>query len=255
MARVLYLDLNGAGIWDEVLGKALSCWRSADTQLDMDHLAELPPEYHVANLPPQWQFLNELMRRIGRAEKEGYHAVVIGCSSDPGYREAKRLFKIPVVAPLTANLHLATLMRHNVAVLSPAPPATRKSWGWYRGLARTAGLEAQVVAWREIPTRRLPDDVSNRMCLEDPAGLARAVREMMREPILNGQALEVAKKVVWEDGAEAVYFACTLWSGLLDPIAAALDVPILDAARGALKVAEMVGSVYEKLVRREAAPA
>jgi Asp/Glu/hydantoin racemase len=244
MTRVLYLNLNGAGLWDDILREVLEPWRSPGTDLVVDHLAEIPPAYHCVHLAPGWPFLNELMRRVGRAEAEGFHAVVIGCSADPGYREARRFFKIPVVAPLTANLHLASLLKGSVAVLSPALPGSRKVWSWYKGLARTAGLESQVVAWLGVPTRRTPAEVERRLIVEDPKRLAAMELELMREPIVSGKALEIAKKAVWEDGAEAVYFACTLWSGMLGSIAAALDVPVLDAAGGALKVAEALGGIY-----------
>src|SRR5438093_1605237 len=119
----------------------MSPWLNADTDLTIDHLAELPEEYYSANLPANYQCLNELIRRCLRAQEESYHAVIIGCSGDPGYREVKRLLRIPVVAPMTANLHIASLLRHSVAVLSPAPPGTHKANGWYKGIARSAGLE------------------------------------------------------------------------------------------------------------------
>lgn len=245
MARVLYLSPSGTDIWNAHLQDVLTPWKSAETVLDIDHLADVMPEYYSANLPPDWQYMNQLLARIKRAQDDGYHAVIIGCSADPGYREAKRLYAIPVVAPLTANLHLATLMRHSVSVLSPTPPGSTKKWGWYRGIAKSAGLDAEVASWRGVPTPRVADDVQRQMSSEDPEGLRARVLECMLEPIRNGAALDVAKRAVCEDGAEAVYFSCTLWSGMLGPIADALDVPVLDAARGSLKVAEMLASVYE----------
>jgi allantoin racemase len=244
--RILYISANGVDLWNSQLKQVLCPWCSPGTELDIDHLADVAPEYYGANLPPNFQFLNQLLLRIKRAQDEGYHAAIIGCSADPGYREAKRLFKIPIIAPLTANLHLATLLRHNVSVLSPAAPGSRKAWGWYQGIARSACLDGCVASWREVPVRRLPDDEQRRLAVDDPVGLATMVLDAMREPILDGQALEVAKRAVWDDGADAVYFSCTLWSGMLDPVAEALDVPVLDAARGALMIAEALGAAYER---------
>jgi allantoin racemase len=245
MARILYVSVAATDVWAETLERVLSPWCAADTELVIDHLDDLPEELLSGNLPPAYQYMNQLVARCLRAQEEGYHAVVIGCSGDPGLREVKSLLDIPVVAPMTANLHIATLMKHSVAVLLSAPTGNTPH-GWERGIARSAGLDRDVTSWRLVPTPRMSQEDQRRMAARDPKKLAEQILELYRDPIKNGDALRVARRAVEEDGAEAVYFACTLWSGMLDPIREALGVPVLDAAHGALRVAEMLGVIYEQ---------
>ena len=51
--------------------------------------------------------------------------------------------------------------------------------------------------------------------------------------------IKQAKKAVSE-GAEVVYFACTIWGGMLKPISDALEVPVIDPVISMLKTSEMV---------------
>jgi Asp/Glu/hydantoin racemase len=52
-------------------------------------------------------------------------------------------------------------------------------------------------------------------------------------------AISQAKKAVKEDRAEVLFFSCTLWGGMLKPVAEAVNVPVLDPVITVLKSAEL----------------
>ena len=51
---------------------------------------------------------------------------------------------------------------------------------------------------------------------------------------------KLAEQAIEDDGAGVIYCGCTLWTGMLDPLAKELGVPVLDAGIGALRVAEIL---------------
>jgi len=60
------------------------------------------------------QTLNNMLR----AEKEGYDAIVMGCTLDVGLDEGKSMVDIPVVGISEASYHLAMMMGHLFAVVT-----------------------------------------------------------------------------------------------------------------------------------------
>ncbi len=53
------------------------------------------------------------------AEKQGYHAVVVGCMLDPGVDEAKKIVTIPVIGVKEASLVISKLIGPNSEFIYP----------------------------------------------------------------------------------------------------------------------------------------
>lgn len=80
---------------------------------------------------------NQMLNGMLRAEKEGYHAVVIGNSYDIGFDEAREMLNIPVVAIAHSSFHTATMIGELFAVLTCEYHIAER----YRQMIRRYGME------------------------------------------------------------------------------------------------------------------
>ncbi len=71
----------------------------------------------------------------------------------------------------------------------------------------------------------------------DLESLHRQMVEIYRASILDAGIIQ-AQCAATEDRAEVLFFACTLWAGLLGPVAEAVDMPVLDPVVTLLKATE-----------------
>src|SRR5689334_15429384 len=53
------------------------------------------------------------------AEREGFHAAVLGCLFQPGVTAARELCTIPIVSDLEAALHVASLVARKFSFVKP----------------------------------------------------------------------------------------------------------------------------------------
>ena len=80
---------------------------------------------------------NQGLNNMLKAEKEGYDAVVIGCSLDVGMDYAREMLSIPVIGIAHANLYMAAMLGELFAVVTCEPWLAEG----YRQLIRRYGLE------------------------------------------------------------------------------------------------------------------
>ncbi|MGH2349347.1 MAG: aspartate/glutamate racemase family protein [bacterium] len=154
------------------------------------------------------------------AERRGYDAVITGCVGDPGVEAAREKVRIPVIGPGQAALHSAAMLGYTFSVLSPLDSTV----GPTRALVRHHGLEGRCASVRSVNC--------SVMTLRD--GRPETFRAV----------LDVARRCIDEDGADTLVLACASLSHVLgDRLAAALPVPVVNALRVSLRMAEMlVGS-------------
>jgi len=236
---------------EDVLNRAAS----PGTQVDVTYLPQ-PGEPAAPFLPAVPFFHGPLFRRIKRAEEEGYDGVIIGCAADPGLSEAKRLVSIPVTAPLEANLHLATMLRARVTVMLPAGAEARTR---YWDMARAHGLDHKIASIVSVDLHYPPQDECIRMMHEEPEQLLKLILEDHRQE-LRGRIAEQARRAILEDGAQAIFLGCTLWTGMAGILAEALEgtadplddrfaetlkVPVLDPGIGTLRVIEALAATLK----------
>jgi Asp/Glu/hydantoin racemase len=74
---------------------------------------------------------------------------------------------------------------------------------------------------------------------EDPDQLRQLVRDEMAQSVA-GPGLAQARLAHSEDEAGAVFFACTLWGGLLEPVKSDVPVAVLDPLITLVKFAEVL---------------
>lgn len=148
-----------------------------------------------------------------RAEGEGYDAVTIDCTLDPGLKAARRASKIPVVGAGEAALCLALLCGERFSVIMPIP----ESIGPMVSKIRQMGLWERLASVRAINVHVL--DLDN------------------YDQTLNAVARE-AQRAIEEDGAEVIVLGCTVMGPIASALAGQLGVPVIEPGTAALKIAE-----------------
>jgi Asp/Glu/hydantoin racemase len=230
--QILYVNPSATGEFDDYFHHQLAGCAGPDVDVIVRHL-DLPGWPQTPFVPDNPAYLGPMFQALTDAQEEGFDAAVIGCCDDPGLLDARRALDMPVVGPLEAGLHLASLLHSRVAILVPD--------GFNSHIldadnARIYGLSHIISEIQIIPMNYPDEESSLRLLREDP--------ELLRSSIigchtttLDGYALEVARAAV-RRGAGVIFPACTLWSGeMLEAFRDALGVPVIDPGRGAVLMA------------------
>lgn len=245
MAKILYINPEETGIWNDYFQNILSRAARPETEVVVKHLPlgeDLMGQVSIARTgstyPPYIPLSQgEMYRALLEAEEDGFEAAIIGCSADPGLDMAKRTVSIPVTAPLEAGLYLAALLRQRVAVLIPA--GFNAAHILYEDLAHTYGMERRIAWVGYVDVEYPPDDYLQKLMEEDADEARKVILECHRQSVHN-EVAQVAKRAIREHGAGAIYCGCTFWTGMLDPLAEELGVPVIDPGIGPLRVAEIL---------------
>lgn len=157
-----------------------------------------------------------ILERVVRSEKEGADAVVIWGGHDPSLQAARSLVAIPVLAPGTASMHMASMLAEWFSLIVQLPEVEWLAWRQVRDL----GLEEKCVGVYpvDIPVLELGNPESYE-----------AVKETVVESI--------------EDGADAVCFGCMALNDHVDRLMEELraDYPgvvVIHPGRTTIRLAE-----------------
>jgi allantoin racemase len=251
MAKILYINPEETGIWNDYFQQTLSRAARPETEIVVQHLPlgeDLMGRVSIARTgstyPPYIPLSQgEMYRVLMDAEQAGFDAAIIGCSADPGLDMAKRMVSMPVTAPLEAGLYLAALLRQRVAVLIPA--GFDAAHILYEDLAHAYGMERRVAWTGYVDVEYPPDDYLQDLMAKDPDQAREVILECHRQSVKNGVA-QAARKALREHGAGAIYCGCTFWTGMLDPLADDLGVPVIDPGIGPLRVAEILADTMRR---------
>jgi allantoin racemase len=151
------------------------------------------------------------------AEAEGFDAVVIDCTLDPGLAAAKRAVSIPVIGAGEAGLCLSLLFGERFTVIVPVP----ESIGPMVAKVRQMGLWERCASIRSVNLRVL-----------DLADHDRTLEAVDR-------VAHVAKET---DGADVILLGCTAMSAIAGALAERLGMPVVEPATVALKLAEALAA-------------
>ena len=255
MLRILFISPVNSDLFVQHREQLLNQAASTGTRVDVTHLPQ-PGEPVTPFLPAVPFYQEPLFRRIKRAEAEGYHGVIVGCSADPGLLEAKRIVSIPVTGPLEANLHLATMLRARVTVMMPAGVEAQTR---YWDAARAYGLDHKIASIVSVDLHYPPPEECDRLISREPQKLLNLILEDHRRA-LTGPVAELARRSILEDGTQAILLGCTFWTGMAGILAKALEgaadplddrfaetlkVPVLDPGIGALRVIEVLAATLK----------
>lgn len=247
MGSLLVINPLGCDLYDRMMLDLAAPAVGAGTVVEVRSLGDGVPA--TPFLPAASRFYNQLLAAVEQGERDGFDAVVIACASDPGLPEAKELVRIPVTAPMEAAVHTAAALGR-LGVVAPRIPSGEGEnlpvdANWVRGLVHRYGAAHAFAGVRSAPTGHPSREVTARLLEEDPEELRRLVREEMAASIA-GPALEQAKRLHHDDEATVLFFACTIWGGMLDPIRDAVPVPVLDPLVNTVQFAELLAGAGGK---------
>ena len=158
-----------------------------------------------------------------KAEKEGFHAVVIGCYLDPGLQAAKQLLNIPVLGIAESSMHFASMACSRFAVVT----SDKHYILGIEGLLKRYGMEGSVIS--NSPVRAITFDSNEYEKLLFSANYERIIEDFQM----------IAKSCI-DDGAELIIAGCGTLAAILtgQGLHAIGDVPMINPLLVTLKFAE-----------------
>jgi|TARA_B100000686_G_C16800268_1_gene985431 Asp/Glu/hydantoin racemase len=239
--KILVLNPNGTDIYDQATREVAEPAVSSDTEVVVRNLAGSVPR--TAFLPAPSVLMNPLLEAVVQAEKDGFDAIVIACCDDPGLQDAKHLVSIPVTGPMEAAAYTAAPLGR-LAVIAPRIESGENEnlptdSNWVRRHIHQYGMYHNFAGVRHAPCPHPPKEDTDRLLDEDIGKLCDIVRSGMANA-LQETGINQARLACEEDDANVVFFACTIWSGLLDPVQAAVPAQVLDPVATPVRFAEML---------------
>lgn len=223
---------------DDPLAAVASNAARPDTEIVARGLAGVPS---TAYAPAEHTMLNQLLSAVVDGAAEGFDAIVIGCASDPGLSYAKTLVDVPVTAPFEAATQLSAAFGR-LAVLYPGVASGEgenlpQDGNWARRLAHRYGALDRLAGALPVSVQHPTDDEVHTLFARNPAALSALVLERMRAA-LHEHGIAQARHAHQVLEAEAIFCSCTFWSGMLDPLADAVPIPVIDPIAATVAYAE-----------------
>lgn len=204
---------------EQAVAREIACADLGDFQVDVRFLprgtASIEGAYDESVNTPY------ILSEVGRAQEEGYRAVVIDCFAGPGVRAAREMVDIPVMDPGEAAMHLGSILGGRFGVINILPetePVVRE-------LVRRHGLEANFAGMFTVNVPVLDLDASFDRVVE--------------------AAIEGSAHLVTRCGAGAIVLGCTGMMGMAERVTAGLrerglQVPVIDPFLAALHLAAVL---------------
>lgn len=203
-----------------------------DTRFSLECLEEVFPLPYNTYRYNTMKCTDGAVERIILAESEGYDAVVVSCTYDPGVFEARGVVDIPVIGTLESALLTSLMMGQMFSLVCPGPDQVVVSV--LRRMVHTFGLSARCASLRHIGivARDLYPDVTP---VEEVVTLLQ----------------EAASRCV-DDGAEVIVPGCSIigaiyTNSLGDEPQNVIGAPIIDPQVVAFKTAEMMVDLHRKV--------
>lgn len=160
-----------------------------------------------------------VLAAVANANLQRFDAVIIAAFCDPGLDAAREISGIPVFGLEETTCAVAMLLGNRFGILTEQPHkvAVKQQHIRKHGFdARFASVRPVGMGVQEIAT--------------DPERVARV-------------GLEVARRMVEDDGAEVIVMGCASMAGHADDLERALQVPVLDPIAVTLKVVEALAEL------------
>ncbi|MFC0530276.1 aspartate/glutamate racemase family protein [Phytohabitans kaempferiae] len=244
--RILLINPIGVDIFDQLTVDLVRPDLREDTEVVCRSLDGVPRSPSLASPA---QFHNQLITMVAGAAGEGFDAVGISCCGDPALSACKSVSTIPVTAPFEAvcaaarSLGPFTVLRRTLPPAFAATMPTQRNGHWMRHLVRSYGIAPDDVSFRTVPvaSHPSPEEVAE-LADRDPGLLREKVLAAMAEAAA-GAGLKQTLAAAEDDGATAVFFACTFWGGLLGPVREQSPIAVLDPLTVVAKYTEYLATI------------
>jgi len=215
--KIMVINPNTSETMTSHISRELKRVKRADTELTVvcpdkgpETIESAYDEAHA--IPPTLEL-------VQRANREGYHAVILACFSDPGLEAAKEISEIPVIGIEESTLHMAAMLGAKFTIITPRRQRIpiRKEHVYRRG------MEHFLASVRSLDLTVAETDA-------DPEKTKKRV-------------LDVARIAVKEDEAEVIILGCAGMAGYAPELETKLGVKVLDPTSVALKMAEAMADL------------
>lgn len=210
---------NGLQAWGEAHRELLAPLARPGVEIDLWDLPDAPIEAIGCSYDADSLAMLHIRAAL-RAEREGFHAVAMGCLDEPGVQGAKEALSIPVVGETEAAMHFASMVGRRFSFLMPGEVSGNQRGGYgsrcIEDLARVYGFASKLASVRAVSGKTLDFAGSD-------ANLASAM-------------LEQGRLAMNEDGADAV-----IGYGSLDVIGQLqreLPIPVIEPIQASAMMAE-----------------
>ncbi|HEY9877884.1 MAG TPA: aspartate/glutamate racemase family protein [Leptolyngbyaceae cyanobacterium] len=153
-------------------------------------------------------------------------AFILACWGDPGIEAAREITSRPVVGVAEASMYVVNMLAPKWSVIT----TTHRVRDMVEKTVHKTGLYSHCASVRTTD-------------------LAVLDTERDRTATLNA-LIEMGKKAITEDGAEALCLGCAGMSGLDQQLEEVLDVPVVDAVAAAVKLAESLVALGKTTSKR-----
>lgn len=187
---------------------------SSDTEIHMECLDKtkicIDSQLDVALASP------EIIMKAIKAEKEGYDAVLLYCTSDPAIDACREIVKIPVIGGGMASFLMAAAVgsRYSMIITSKERESEK-----YRFI-KASGLNPRDF----VSVQSIEYDI---LCMQ---------KQEEKTDTVN-QLIAAAKRCV-SDGADVVILGCLGFAGLGEAVSDVVGVPVIDPAFAMVGLAE-----------------
>jgi len=199
--------------WNKMIKEVYEAYKDPDTEIDIVN-PKKGPESIEQIYDETWASLPTLLE-AEKAEKEGYDAVIDYCFEDPALPALKEALTIPVVGLNEPSVHLASMLGRKFSVLCVGG---KNIAGAVKDKVASYGLGVKLASVRTIDIRVL--DIK---------------REF--DKLVNA-LIEEGRMALEKDGADVLVLGCGGLLNIAEILQEKLNVPVIDPALAALKIAE-----------------
>ncbi len=220
-----------SGPYTELLTKNFNKVKRDDTELGWKYVKRLKRASDTVMSYIVQLNTTDVIECMYQAYKEGYDAIMIACSGDPGVYEASEIVEIPVVGPMEAAMFTACMFGNKFGILT----VEDRRWAEY----------CEELAVRYGVHNRLSG--IQRISIPSSEAFTKGFQDL---PWMGQELIEKSKKLI-ENGANSI----VIGSAGLSTIASAADIckvpdcdaPIFDCLTVGLKMAELRADLHKKL--------
>ena len=219
MSRILYISATVSP--HEPLRDYINAAKEDGTCVDVAYLKRGPR--HLTYYSVEALVVADIIRRVRKAEAEGYDGVIIGCFYDPGLREAREISQgMVIAAPAESSMLLAASYGDRFSVLVPS----RKSIPQMRENAEKYGLAGRVASFEALDM---------------------TVVQLQEDRVLTEERLTLAaQRAIRQANAEVLILGCTREFGFYRVLQDKLGVPVIDGLLAALSYTEHMIRLRER---------
>ena len=220
--KILYIKPTSYSTVNQETKEYLEKYKTENISIDVVNVPKGPK--HLEALYYEALASTEILKLVKEGENQGYDAAIIGCFYDPVLYAAREICEHMVVtAPAESSLHLAATLGNTFSII-----VGRNKWiltmqdnvhkyGFAKRLASFRSLDMGVLEFHANPD---------------------LTEKRMRQEI--AQAIE-------KDRAETIVLGCTMQFGFFEQLQKEFPVPIIDSMLAALKYAEFLVEVRDKM--------